>query len=64
VVGTTGDPSTPFESTRRMANALDQGVLVIVEAEQHTGYNVNRCINDLVSGYLVDLVVPAANTRC
>ena len=64
VVGTTGDPSTPFESTRRMANALDQGVLVIVEAEQHTGYNVNRCINDLVSGYLVDLRVPAANTRC
>lgn len=64
VVGTTGDPSTPFESTRRMASTLEQGVLVIVEAEQHTGYNVNRCINDVVSAYLVDLVVPAPNTRC
>jgi len=64
VVGTTGDPSTPFESTRRMASTLEQGVLVIVEAEQHTGYNVNRCINDVISAYLVNLIVPTPNTRC
>jgi pimeloyl-ACP methyl ester carboxylesterase len=64
VIGTTGDPSTPFESTRRMASTLNEGVLVIVEAEQHTGYNVNRCINDVVSAYLVNLVVPAPETRC
>jgi pimeloyl-ACP methyl ester carboxylesterase len=64
VIGTTGDPSTPLESTRRMAAALDQGVLVIVEAEQHTGYKVNRCINDVVTDYLVNRIVPAAGTRC
>jgi pimeloyl-ACP methyl ester carboxylesterase len=64
VIGTTGDPSTPLESTRRMAAALEQGVLVVVEAEQHTGYNVNRCINDVVTDYLVNLSVPVAGARC
>jgi pimeloyl-ACP methyl ester carboxylesterase len=64
VVGTTGDPSTPLESTRRMASALEQGVLVVVEADQHTGYNVNRCINDVVTEYLVNRIVPAMGTRC
>jgi pimeloyl-ACP methyl ester carboxylesterase len=64
VVGTTGDPSTPLESTRRMASALEQGVLVVVEADQHTGYNVNRCINDVVTEYLVNRIVPAVGTRC
>jgi hypothetical protein len=39
-------------------------VLVIVEAEQHTGYNVNPCINDVISAYLVNLIVPTPNTRC
>ena len=64
VIGTTGDPSTPLESTRRMAAALEQGVLVVVEAEQHTGYNVNFCINDVVTQYLVNRIVPATGTRC
>ena len=64
VVGTTGDPVTPIESTRNMAAALEQGVLVTVDANQHTGYQVNDCINAAVDGYLINLKVPAANTTC
>jgi hypothetical protein len=64
VIGTTGDPATPLDSTRRMADALEDGRLVVVEADQHTGYNVNGCINDLVNDYLVDLVAPADGTEC
>jgi pimeloyl-ACP methyl ester carboxylesterase len=64
VIGTTGDPATPLDSTRRMAEALEDGRLVIVEADQHTGYNVNRCINELVNDYLIDLVAPATGTEC
>ena len=37
-----------------MADALEDGRLVIVDADQHTGYNVNSCVNDLVNDYLVD----------
>jgi pimeloyl-ACP methyl ester carboxylesterase len=64
VVGTTGDPVTPIESTRNMAASLEKGVLVTVDANQHTGYMVNDCVVRAVDGYLVNLKVPAANTTC
>ena len=38
VIGTTGDPATPLDSTRKMAAALEDGRLIVVTADQHTGY--------------------------
>ena len=64
VIGTTGDPATPLESTRNMAAALEDGRLVVVTADQHTGYKVNACVDDIVHDYLVDLDVPAQETIC
>ena len=64
VIGTTGDPATPFESTVRMAETLEDGRLVIVEADQHTGYGVNRCVIDVVNDYLIDLNAPESGTEC
>ncbi len=64
VVGTTGDPATPLSSTENMAKALEQGVLLVVTADQHTGYSVNQCSTDAVDNYLLKLTVPAAGKRC
>ena len=64
VIGTTGDPATPLASTRKMAAALEQGILLIVEANQHTGYGANDCINTAVDSYLIDLTVPVSETTC
>lgn len=64
VIGTTGDPATPLSSTELMADALDDGRLVVVEADQHTGYGVNQCINELVNDYLIELTAPADDTMC
>ncbi len=64
VIGTTGDPATPFDSTVRMSNILEDGRLIIVEADQHTGYGVNRCVIDVVNDYLIDLVSPLDETEC
>ncbi len=64
VIGTTGDPSTPLDSSRRMAEALEDGRFVIVEANQHTGYHVNPCIDALVRDYLVQLAAPETETVC
>jgi pimeloyl-ACP methyl ester carboxylesterase len=64
VVGTTGDPATPLASTRAMDAALEDGRLVVVTANQHTGYDVNDCINDVVHRYLVDLEAPTDDTAC
>ncbi len=64
VIGTTGDPSTPLESSRQMAESLEDGRFVIVEANQHTGYGVNRCILDVVHDYLIQLIAPENDTVC
>ncbi|MCE9621883.1 MAG: alpha/beta hydrolase [Actinomycetia bacterium] len=58
VMGTTGDPATPLQSTRNMAKALEDGRLVVVEADQHTGYGVNSCGDNTVDNYLVDPSAP------
>lgn len=64
VVGTTGDPATPLESSENMAKTLEEGVLLVVEAEQHTGYGVNGCSMSTVDAYLIDLAVPVDGTEC
>lgn len=64
VIGTTGDAATPIESTRAMARAMEDGRFVSVEANQHTGYGVNRCIIDVVNRYLIDLAPPTDGTFC
>ena len=64
VIGTTGDAATPLSSTRKMAKALESGVLLVVEADQHTGYGINTCIIMEVDNYLIDLTVPVNETIC
>jgi pimeloyl-ACP methyl ester carboxylesterase len=64
VVGTTGDPITPIESTKNMAQAMEKGVLVTVDANQHTGYGTNECVVKAVDEYLIGLKVPAAGLEC
>ena len=64
VIGTTGDAATPLVSSERMADALEDGRLVVVEANQHTGYGVNGCVLDVVHEYLIQLVPPDDGTVC
>jgi hypothetical protein len=47
-----------------MATALEQGILLIVKANQHTGYGTNDCINTAVDSYLINLTVPVSETTC
>lgn len=64
VIGTTGDPSTPLDSSRAMADALEEGFLVTVDAKVHTAYRRTDCVNDIVHDYLIWLEVPPADTFC
>jgi pimeloyl-ACP methyl ester carboxylesterase len=64
VVGTTGDPATPLDSSRAMAETLEDGRLVIVEANQHTGYRGDECVRQIVHDYLLQLAAPDDGTRC
>lgn len=64
VVGTTGDAATPLESSRAMATALEQGHLITVTAERHTGYGVNECVVSAVDDYLIERTMPPRDLIC
>jgi hypothetical protein len=64
VIGTTGDPSTPLESSMAMADALEGGQLVTVVANRHTAYRSGTCINDIVHQNLIWLEAPPVDARC
>jgi pimeloyl-ACP methyl ester carboxylesterase len=59
VVGTTGDPATPYAWAQTMANTLASGKLLTHEGEGHTAYaGGNSCVDAAVNRYLIDLVLP------
>ena len=47
-----------------MAKKLEQGILIVVSANQHTGYGANSCVTKAVDEYLIDLVVPTNELTC
>ncbi|WP_314453008.1 alpha/beta hydrolase [uncultured Microbacterium sp.] len=65
VLGTTGDPATPYTEAQALAEQLSQGVLVTYVGEGHLAYNKgNACVNGAVDDYLVDGTVPEVGLRC
>lgn len=64
VIGTTGDPATPYEYAVSMAEQLESGVLVTYQGTGHLAYGGNDCINAVVVDYLVKGSVPANGKEC
>lgn len=65
VVGTTGDPATPYEWSVSLADQLAEGVLVTYVGEGHTGYNKGSlCVNKAVDEFLINGTVPEDGLRC
>jgi pimeloyl-ACP methyl ester carboxylesterase len=64
VVGTTGDAATPLDSTRKMAQKLEDGRLVVVSANRHTGYGENACVVEAVDTYLITGDVTFSEKAC
>jgi pimeloyl-ACP methyl ester carboxylesterase len=64
VVGTTGDPATPYENTAELAGMLGTGQVLTWEGEGHTAYPNTPCISAAVNAYLIDLTMPRAGLRC
>lgn len=65
VVGTTGDPATPYAWAQALADQLDSGRLLTWKGEGHTAYGRSgSCIGDAVDAYLVDGTLPAEGKVC
>lgn len=65
VVGTTGDPATPYAWSKRLADQLDNARLLTYNGEGHTAYNgASSCVNDTVDDYFVNGTVPSGPVDC
>lgn len=64
VVGTTGDPATPYQWAVNLAGELESGVLLTRKGEGHTAYGESPCIERHVDRYLISLDVPPPDTTC
>ena len=67
VVGNTGDPATPYEGTRKMADELGKGVGVMLtwKGEGHGAYGSGSdCVDSTVNAYLLDGTVPRDGKVC
>ncbi|MFI6641416.1 alpha/beta hydrolase [Streptomyces sp. NPDC050504] len=66
VIGTTGDPATPYEGARRMAEELGAGVGVLIsnKGEGHGSYGVSDCVTGTVDAYFLEGKVPASGKTC
>jgi len=65
IVGTTGDPATPYESAKDLAKQLSSSVLVTKVGDGHTAYaSGDDCVDDIVDHYLLSGKPPAKGTVC
>jgi pimeloyl-ACP methyl ester carboxylesterase len=65
VVGTTGDPATPYAWSQRLADLLESGHLLTYVGEGHTGVGgKSACIDDAAVAFLVSGTLPPDETRC
>ncbi len=66
VIGTTGDPATPYSGAVSMLARVTGSTLLTFESTEHTVFGTARsdCVDDAVTRYLVDQTMPAPDTRC
>ena len=64
VVGTTGDPATPYSWAVSLASQLDKGVLVGRTGVDHVAYFYSACIRQIDARYLIDGIAPPTSTVC
>lgn len=65
VVGTKGDPATPYEWAEEMADTLPSASLLTYEGNGHTAFlTAGECVDDIVSRFLIDLREPSADATC
>lgn len=66
VIGTTGDPATPYWQAVSLANdVLENAQLITFNGEGHTAYGLeSSCVNKAVDAYFTKNVVPTEDPDC
>jgi pimeloyl-ACP methyl ester carboxylesterase len=64
VVGTRGDPATPYQWAVALSNQLSNSALVTWNGFSHVAYPRSTCVANHVNRYLIDLVLPPDEATC
>lgn len=66
VVGTTGDPATPYAWAQSLAEQLQNSELLTVKGYHHTAYSsqASTCVRNAVDSLFTKGVLPASGTTC
>ncbi|MCP3804141.1 alpha/beta hydrolase [Allokutzneria sp. A3M-2-11 16] len=64
VVGTTGDPDTPYVDSVALSRTLANARLLTFDGEGHTGFYHSPCSKAAITAYLADLRLPARGATC
>lgn len=64
VIGTTGDPATPYQQAVSLAKILSGSTLLTFQGEGHTAYGSEPCVNDHVENYLLGEDLGSAELIC
>ena len=64
VIGTTGDPATPYDQAVRVAQTLAHGRLLTFVGDRHAAYGASQCAADAEAAYFIDLTLPPEGTTC
>ena len=63
IVGTTGDPATPYEWAQGLHEILTNSVLISLTGQGHTGQGQgNACVDGQVDGYYLENKTPMRTT--
>lgn len=65
LVGTRGDPATPYRWTMETARRLGSSAVVLDNRDEgHTGYSASPCVHDKVDSFFLDGSLPADGSSC
>ncbi|MFE6869091.1 alpha/beta hydrolase [Kitasatospora sp. NPDC057692] len=65
VVGTTGDPATPYAAAESLAKGFASATLLTLQGEGHGAFGSgNGCIDAAYAAYLTEGTLPAAGATC
>ena len=64
VVGTTGDPATPYQQAVSLSKLLSGATLLTFKGEGHTAYGSDSCVNEHVEKYLLGGNLTTSEFRC
>lgn len=64
VIGTTGDPATPYQQAVSLSKLLSNAGLLTFQGEGHTAYGSNDCVNQYVEEYLLGENLKSSKLLC